>query len=759
MNKLLQEQFGLQDIEVQRLNGYDNANYLVKTNSKKYIFKTYKFEQELLSLVEAENKTLLFLQETTSGTYPEPIPFIDGAYFKVIDIDGEERICRMLTFLEGDFLGDIAHTESLFMSFGAFVASTDLRLQNLTSYILMARKWEWDIQYTDLNKKYIHDIPNAKDRNLVHYFFQQFEEIVRPVLPQLRKQVIHNDANEWNVLVKNEEVSGLIDFGDLAYSPLINELAIAITYACYDKDNPLDWALFIIKGYHKIVPLQESEIDVLYYLIAARLVGSVCNSAHSKIINPNNNYATSSEDKAWKMLYQWVKVSPVNAENQFRKTIGLSTREVSAVSDVMRRRHVHISDILSLSYKKPIYMVRSAFQYMYDAYGNTILDAYNNIPHVGHAHPKVVDAGQRQMAKLNTNTRYLYDQLPSYAEQLLAKFPAKLNKVYFVNSGSEASDLAMRITRMHTGYKKVMVMEHGYHGHTQAATDISDYKFNNPKGQGQKDYVLKTQIPDTYRGKYKLDSGNPGEKYAEEAIVQIENSGEPIAAFISEPIVGCAGQVPLADGYLKKLYPAIRKQGGICISDEVQTGFGRLGDHFWGFEFHDVIPDMVIIGKPMANGHPMGAVVCTDEIAESFSKGVEFFSSFGGNPVSCAIASAVLELIDEEQLQQNAKMVGDYYKDLFLKLQAKFKCIGNVRGSGLFLGVEIVKEDSMEPDVKLASYIKNELRNRNILISTDGPHDTVLKTKPSLRFTKENALEVVSTMEEVLRLSDYLHIG
>ena len=208
--------------------------------------------------------------------------------------------------------------------------------------------------------------------------------------------------------------------------------------------------------------------------------------------------------------------------------------------------------------------------------------------------------------------------------------------------------------------------------------------------------------------------------------------------------------MPLAKGYLQNLYPAIRKQGGICISDEVQTGFGRVGTHFWGYEVQGVIPDMVVLGKPMGNGHPMGAVVCTEEIAESFSKGVEFFSSFGGNPVSCEIGIAVLEVIEEEGLQENARVVGDYYLDLFRGLQKNHSCIGDVRGSGLFLGVELVKPGTTEPDTALASRIKNELRNRNILISTDGPHDNVLKTKPPLCFSKENAAEVVRNIEDIL---------
>ncbi len=751
MKQLLQIEFGFQNIEIKKLDGYKNANFLVKTDNDRYIFKMYKFDIALFDLVVAENETLLFLQKTDNNTYPKPIPFLGGSHIKILTIDGEKKICRMLTFLEGEFLGDVKPTKELYQSFGIFLAETDIKLQKLSNYTIQARQWEWDLQYLDLNKKFVNDITNTKDRNIVRYFFQQFEENVRPIIPQLRKQIIHNDANEWNVLSKNGEVSGFIDFGDLAHSFLINELAIAITYACYNTKNPMKWASIIIKSYHSKLPIKENEIEVLYYLIAARLITTVCNSVHSRKTDPKNMYASSSEKSAWKMLYHWLSINPIHAENTFRTAIDLTVKKPLTIEDVTQKRHQHINPILSLSYDKSIYMVRSAFQYMYDAYGNTFLDAYNNIPHVGHSHPKIVESGQQQMAKLNTNTRYLYDQLSEYAEKLLSKFPPSLNKVYFVNSGSAASDLAIRIAKIHTKFEKLMIMEHGYHGHTQTATDISDYKFNNPKGQGQKYFILKTQIPDTYRGKYNTD--NAGKLYAQEAIEQIQNSDLPIAAFISEPIVGCAGQVPLADGYLKEIYPAIRKQGGVCISDEVQTGFGRLGDYFWGFEAHDIIPDMVIIGKPMANGHPMGAVICTEEIAESFGKGVEFFSSFGGNPVSCTIATSVLDVIENEKLQENAKVVGDYYKSLFIELQKKYNCIGDVRGSGLFLGIEVIKENSIKPNPELASFIKNKLRNRNILISTDGPFDSVIKTKPALCFTKENAKKVVENIDEVLKIN------
>lgn len=751
MINLIRDLYRVQASSITKLDGYDNANYLLKIGQDRYVFKTYPYSQETYNLLEAETEILLALQKTFQGKIPEPVADYNGDFVTIQNADGRQIICRMLSFLEGEFLGNISANKQVYASLGRFLAQLNRELSSLTNYVIQSRKWEWDIQYLHLNSALIDAIPSAKDRSLVRYFFMQFDEMVVPYLPNLRKSIIHNDANEWNVLTADNEICGFIDFGDLAYSPLINELAVAITYAIYDKDDPLQWASIVLKAYHKIHPLEELEVQLLYYLIAARLCISVCNSAHSRLTDPDNSYAYSSEKNAWSMLRKWLSINPKSAESRFKKLLKLPIDKPPSLRNRLEKRHQQISKALSVSYNKPIYMEKAAFQYMYDAYGNTFLDAYNNIPHVGHSHPQVVEAGQKQMATLNTNTRYLFDQLSDYAEQLLNRFPPSLNRVFFVNSGSAASDLAIRMAKHYTGRETLMVMEHGYHGNTQIGTDISDYKFSDPRGQGQKSHIIKTAIPDTYHGRFTTDDGSAGAAYAEDAICQIEGSDGQIAAFISEPIVGCGGQVPLAKGYLEKVYPMIRKQNGLTISDEVQTGFGRLGDHFWGYEAQDVVPDMVILGKPMGNGHPIGAVVCTEAIADSFSRGVEFFSSFGGNPVSCAIGQAVLDVIDEEELQQHAKTVGDYYKSLFIELQKDHPSVGDVRGDGLFLGIEIVKPGSKDPDTTLAQTIKNELREQFVLVSTDGPYDNVIKSKPPLIFNKENALEVVEKMDQILR--------
>ncbi len=325
MKNLIQKQFGFHSIEIKKLWGYDNLNYLIRTNDEQYVFKTYINNAETLDLVKAENELLEYLRSSKNNIFPIPIKFKDGSLVKIVKIDGKKRIGRMLTYLEGEFLGNVKQTKTLVRSLGKNTAELDVKLQSFNNYTLKARRWKWDLQYLHFNKKYIKDIPIAKDRSLIEYYFQQYDENVVPKIPELRKSIIHGDINEWNVLVKNNEMSGIIDFGDLCYTPLINELAITIVYACLYVDNPIQWAEIIVKSYNEVLPLNDKEISVLYYLIAARLCVSVCNSAYERVKNPTNTYTAISEKLAWQFLYNWLKINPIEAENSFRKAIGFST--------------------------------------------------------------------------------------------------------------------------------------------------------------------------------------------------------------------------------------------------------------------------------------------------------------------------------------------------------------------------------------------------------------------------------------------------
>src|SRR6185503_4195057 len=274
------------------------------------------------------------------------------------------------------------------------------------------------------------------------------------------------------------------------------------------------------------------------------------------------------------------------------------------------------------------------------------LDAYNNVAHVGHCHPRVVQAGQQQMAVLNTNTRYLSDLINDYAARLTATLPEALNVCFFVNSGSEANELALRLARAHTSAQDLIVLDHAYHGNTNTLIDISPYKHNGPGGTGAPAWVHKVSWTEVHQ--------------VSAAIASVKSKGTNLCGFIGESMPSVAGQIVLPDGYLKQVYEAVRAAGGVCIADEVQTGYGRIGSHFWAFEYYGVVPDIVVLGKPIGNGHPIGAVITTPEIARSFDNGMEFFSTFGGNTVSCAIGLAVLAVVQGEQLQQHATKVGGY---------------------------------------------------------------------------------------------------
>ena len=411
---------------------------------------------------------------------------------------------------------------------------------------------------------------------------------------------------------------------------------------------------------------------------------------------------------------------------------------MTRISSILEARKRLLGRNLSISYEKPLNIVRGEMQYLFDDEGRRYLDAYNNVAHVGHCHPKVVAAGQEQMALLNTNTRYLSDLIIRYAERLTATLPDALSVCFFVNSGSEANELALRLARAHTKARDLIVLEHAYHGNTTTLIDISPYKHDGPGGDGPPEWVHKAPLPSSTN-----DS---------QAVMEIARQySSRLCGFIAESMPSVAGQIVLPDGYLKVVYDAVRAAGGVCIADEVQTGYGRIGTHFWGFEKYGVVPDIVVLGKPIGNGHPIGAVITTRSIAQSFDNGMEFFSTFGGNNVSCAIGLAVLEVVQEEKLQSHAFGVGERLLNGLRDLQQRHEIIRDVRGSGLFLGVELMKDEN--PASVEAKRIVNRMREEGILLGTDGPSHNVLKIRPPMPFSNDAADQFITTLRAVLQNS------
>ncbi len=486
---------------------------------------------------------------------------------------------------------------------------------------------------------------------------------------------------------------------------------------------------------------------------------SIALNAYQVTLDPENHYLEVSVEPALKALQKWAALDPELTAQHFKQVCGVETGENTGSrplepETIRQLREKHLGKSLSLSYNTPLKIVRGFMQYLYDHQGREYLDTVNNVCHVGHCHPRVVAAAGEQMARLNTNTRYLHDNIVQYALRLTATLPEPLSVCFFVCTGSEANELALRMARIATGNRDFVVLDHAYHGNTNEIIRISPYKFDGPGGQGAEPFVHKTIMPDLFRGPYTYGDPDAAQKYARDVdrvFNQAHSSGRNVAAFIHESIPGVGGQIILPEGYLQNAYQAARRQGALCIADEVQIGFGRVGTHMWAFEQQGVVPDIVTMGKPIGNGHPLAAVVTTPKIAEAFNNGMEYFNTFGGNPVSCAIGLSVLDVIRDEQLMQNSQTVGLYMLDMLRELMGKHPLIGDVRGKGLFIGIELVKDpETLEPAKEEASYIAERMKENRILVSVDGPLHNVLKIKPPIVFTKENALRYVETLDEIL---------
>ncbi|WP_291728354.1 aminotransferase class III-fold pyridoxal phosphate-dependent enzyme [Leisingera sp. F5] len=420
--------------------------------------------------------------------------------------------------------------------------------------------------------------------------------------------------------------------------------------------------------------------------------------------------------------------------------------------EVLARRRAHFGGNLSLTYTDPVMLVRGWKHHLFDEWGRPYLDAYNNVPHVGHAHPRIQAVAADQLKRMNSNTRYLHPAQTAFAGKVLSKLPNHFEVCFFVNSGTEANELALRLARAHTRAKGMVTPDHGYHGNTTGAIGISAYKFNKPGGVGQADWVELVEVADDYRGSFRRGDPDRAQRFADlvdPAIAKLQQKGHGVAGFIAETFPSVGGQIIPPKGYLPAVYEKIRAAGGVCIADEVQTGLGRLGECYFGFEHQGALPDVVVMGKPIGNGHPLGVLATTREIAESFDNGIEFFSTFGGSTLSCRIGKEVLDIVDDENLQENARTIGAQLIEGLRSLEQKYACVGDVRGMGLFLGLELITPNGSEA-TEICAYVKNRMRDHRILIGSEGPKDNILKIRPPLSIGSEDAKMIVSVLDRTL---------
>lgn len=410
---------------------------------------------------------------------------------------------------------------------------------------------------------------------------------------------------------------------------------------------------------------------------------------------------------------------------------------------LLERRHRLLGDA-TLFYDNPVHIVRGEGVWVWDADAHRYLDCYNNVPHVGHCHPKVVEAICRQAGTLNTHTRYLHEGILNYAERLTGTFADTLNSVIMVCTGSEANDIALRMAEAMTGKRGIIATDHTYHGNTATVAALST---TNAPGTGQNDWVAHVPAPDSYRGADPTTFA----AHVRNAIAQLEAGPHGFAGIILCPFFANEGFPDLPPGFLDETVRAVRESGGIVIADEVQPGFGRIGTYFWGHAFQGFTPDVVTLGKPMGNGHPVAAVVTSAEVLGRFRDTFRYFNTFGGNPVACAAAMAVMDVLEEEGLQQQAAEVGEYALSIFGQLADRHGCIGNVRGKGMFFGAELVADRADKtPDPDLTLQAVNALRERGILLNRLGLHYNTLKIRPNLQFTKENADQLADAVDCVL---------
>jgi len=414
---------------------------------------------------------------------------------------------------------------------------------------------------------------------------------------------------------------------------------------------------------------------------------------------------------------------------------------------LLARRQRVLGPSYKLFYEEPIHLVRAEGVHMYDVQDNQYLDVYNNVPSVGHCHPHVVEAITKQVATLNTHTRYLHELILTYAEKLIATFPPELSNVMFTCTGSETSDLALRVARNFTGGTGIIVTETAYHGITSAVSEISPSLGDNvPLGQ----HVRTVPAPDPLRG----DGADVGETFARKvqaAIDDLKRHGIKVAALIVDTIFSSDGVYADPAGFLAPAGEAVRRARGVFIADEVQPRFGRTGDAMWGFQRHGVVADLVIMGKPMGNGLPIAGLIAKPEVLQDFAMRARYFNTFGGNPVCCAAGLAVLEVLERERLMENAKSVGGYMKQGLAELAKRYPSIGQVRGAGFFIGVDLVKDrETQEPDPDFAIRLVNGLRKRFILIGASGPEGHVLKIRPPLPFSRDNADHFLNAMDDTL---------
>ena len=742
--------------EWSRLEGERDQNFKVTdAEGRSWVFKVcHPDEGEAIMSSQAEALEHIALTDPLL-----PVPRLrrsgDGAKLStVLHHDTQYRV-MVLSWLDGEMPGDVELSSAHQFELGSLLARLGLALRGFVHPAPAARNLVWDTgKAGELAPQIAH--LSDEDRPLAEEILSRHLEVTVPAMRHMRSQIIHGDVHPFNsVMDGSGRITGIIDFGDLVHGALVLDLANAIADFLSPGHDLAGTIYNVVRGYCRVTPLEEAEADALLDLVEVRLLLTpLVDSLKAANGIASQGYFQAFNARSMPMIRALRTMGRDRLINLIRRAAAFPPAHAmprQPVADMISRRQRAMGDKLYVFYDPPLHIVKGDGVWLSAADGRRYLDCYNNVPHVGHCHPYVTEAIVRQARILNTNTRYLTDQSIEYAERLTALSGDGLSAAVFVNSGSEANDLAWRMAKAWTGRQGGLAMEFAYHGVSEA---IDAFSPSNAPDNWYAPHIRLLPAPDTYRGRFGVDEPDVGERYAELAeplIAELDAEGFGLAAAMIDSAFMTNGILDAPAGYLQGIVRRVRQAGGLFIADEVQSGFGRMGTAFWGHRHHGVTPDIITIGKPAGNGHPLGAVVTRPEILSHFLKAGPFFSTFGGNNVACAAGLAVLDVIRDEDLVANARVTGAYFRDQLRALMARHEVIGDVRGVGLAAGVELVKERaSREPAGSCVPRLLNLLRDEGVLVGGEGKHGNVLKIRPPLIFEKAHADMAVAAMDRAL---------